>query len=310
MLLTHSEMNSDQIKLYEDNGFVPVYVWSHAIIARDWYRYAEIDPVLLSNRIEYDFLVYNRAWSGTREYRLKFAELVTTSGLASNCLMGFSPYDADEHYTNHVFKNTAFKINATDLETNFFLNTADANSSADYVGVDYARCGIEVVLETMFDDARWHLTEKALRPIACGKPFILAATPGSLKYLRSYGFETFGEIINEDYDSIVDPVQRLTAIVSEMQRISTLSKDQKAQVFSQLNQISQRNKQRFFSLDFQQQVIQEYKQNFYQGYDKVLSSRHGQYLFKHLDFVLTVNPESVRFSAHEIDYLRSLLISK
>jgi hypothetical protein len=46
------------------------------------------------------------------------------------------------------------------------------------------------------------LTEKALRPIACGQPFILAATPGSLQYLRSYGFKTFSGYIDETYDTI------------------------------------------------------------------------------------------------------------
>lgn len=310
MLLTHSEINSSQIKIYEDNGFVPVYIWSHAIIARDWYRYAEIDPTLLVNSVKYDFLIYNRAWSGTREYRLKFAELIVAKSLASNCLMGFSPYDTSEHYTNHKFKNNAFNISANNLEHNFFLNTADANSSADYVNTDYAQCGIEVVLETLFDDSRWHLTEKSLRPIACGKPFILAATPGSLRYLKSYGFETFDGILDESYDNIVDPVQRLNAIVAEMQRISNMHKDQKAQMLSQLNLISQRNKQRFFSVAFQEQVMQEYKENFYQGYSKVQNSRHGEILFRHLNFVLTVCPPAARFSSSEIDYLRSLLILK
>lgn len=310
ILITHSEMNSSQIEIYKHNGFVPVYVWSHAMIARDWYRYAESDPVLLSNNIEYDFLIYNRAWSGTREYRLKFAELVATSSLASKCLMGFSPYDSGSHYTGHKFKNNIFKIATAELEKSFFLNTTDSNASADYVNADYARCGIEVVLETLFDDDRWHLTEKSLRPIACGKPFILAATPGSLRYLRSYGFETFDGIIDESYDNVIDPVQRLSAIISEMQRIANIPANKRLQMFAQLNQISQRNKQRFFSTGFHKQVTQEYEENFNQGYDIVLNSRNGEYLTRHLNFILSAYPAATRLSRDEIDYLRTLLISK
>jgi hypothetical protein len=49
------------------------------------------------------------------------------------------------------------------------------------------------VAETVFD-TRIHLTEKTLRPIACGHPFILAAGPGSLKYLQTYGFRTFSPL--------------------------------------------------------------------------------------------------------------------
>jgi hypothetical protein len=69
------------------------------------------------------------------------------------------------------------------------------------------------VLETLFDDHRWHLTEKSLRPIACGKPFVLMATPGSLQYLRQYGFKTFDGLIDETYDSIQNPKQRLQAVL-------------------------------------------------------------------------------------------------
>lgn len=309
MLLTHSELNSSQTTLYENDGFVLVYVWSHALIARDWFRYAEVDPKLLTSNVEYDFLIYNRAWSGTREYRLKFAELVVNSMLSSYCLMGFNPTDSGVSYTDHVFNNPAFAISSKSLENNFFLNTTSASASADYVSNDYVRCGIEVVLETLFDDTRWHLTEKTLRPIACGKPFILTATAGSLKYLRSYGFETFDGLINESYDNITDHYQRLCAIILEMQRVSELNRDEKLQLFSRLNQIALRNKQRFFSSAFQEQVLQEYKDNFYCGYDKVLNSRTGIHLFRHLNFASAVYPNAARVSPDETEYLRLLTIS-
>lgn len=120
---------------------------------------------------------------------------------------------------------------------------------------------IEVVLETLFDDTRQHLTEKTLRPIACGHPFILAATPNSLQYLRSYGFETFDGLIDETYDTISDPIQRLHAIVSSMKQLLTAD----ANVHAQLKSIAARNKKRFFSAEFQQHVIDEFKSNFDQA---------------------------------------------
>jgi hypothetical protein len=39
-LLLHSEKNSVEVSRYQQDQFVPVYYWSHAIIARDWFRYA------------------------------------------------------------------------------------------------------------------------------------------------------------------------------------------------------------------------------------------------------------------------------
>ena len=261
-LLLHSELNSNQVAKFSLNGFVPVYFWSHAIIAQDWFRYARHDPKLIFNlnEIQKDFLVYNRAWSGTREYRLHFAQQLATHNLVAHTQIAFAAMDNDMHYVDHVFANKKFQIHLHNLEQLYPFNTADSGSSADYCGSDYAACGIEIVLETLFDDSRWHLTEKTLRPIACGKPFILAATPGSLQYLRDYGFETFAGLINESYDTITDSKIRLDAIVTEMKRIAALDADVKQALYAKLHAIAQRNKQRFFN-GIVDQVMDEYKTN-------------------------------------------------
>jgi hypothetical protein len=47
--LSHSEKNSQELELYEQNDFIGVYYWSHALIARDWFRYAKLDPLLTIN---------------------------------------------------------------------------------------------------------------------------------------------------------------------------------------------------------------------------------------------------------------------
>lgn len=259
-LLCHSEKNSPELEKFSKD-FIGVYYWSHAIIARDWFRYAEYDPTL-KQRIEYDydFLIYNRAWQGTREYRLKFVELLVQNQLQSNCLTSFSPTD-NTHYTNHVFKNPTLATTITNFEELLPKNTHRSCASADYNNSDYNQCGMEVVLETLFDDSRHHLTEKALRPIACGKPFMLVATQGSLQYLRDYGFETYGEFIDETYDTIASPLDRLQAIIAEMNRIQNLPTDQKINLWKNLNQIAQKNKALFFSSEWHQTIVNEYISN-------------------------------------------------
>ena len=261
-LLLHSEQNSTQVDAFTQNGFVPVYFWSHAIIARDWFRYARLDPVLTFDveKIQKDFLIYNRAWSGTREYRLFFAQLMVDRNLIDCSTVNFSMLDNDVDYRQHQFANKHLQISNHELHKCFEPNVANSASSADYDNKDYASSGIEIVLETLFDDTRWHLTEKSLRPIACGKPFMLAGTPGSLQYLRNYGFETFSDLIDESYDLIVDPYLRLQAIADEMQRISQLSLIEKYKLYTELDVICQRNKQHFFN-EFVDQVITEYKNN-------------------------------------------------
>jgi hypothetical protein len=116
-------------------------------------------------------------------------------------------------------------------------------------------------LETLFDDARHHLTEKALRPIACGRPFILAATAGSLQYLKQYGFKTFDGLIDETYDRIQDPRKRLEAIVQEIKRISILDHDQKKLLWSKLYAIAEHNRRLFFSDAWRDLIVHEFKNN-------------------------------------------------
>ena len=264
VLLCHSEKNSQELDLYQQNGFIGVYYWSHAVIARDWFRFAQHDAMLEPNfnNIVYDFLIYNRAWSGRREYRLTFAEMLANKNLISCCQMSFSETDNDLHYTQHTFANADLAISRNDLHSLYPPNLSDASSSADYNNKDYSISAVEVVMETLFDDSRHHLTEKILRPIACGRPFILVATQGSLEYLKQYGFETFDGLINETYDSILDPWQRLEAIVQELERISSMSLDEKKLLWTQLYAISQRNQKLFFSDEWQDSIVKEFKDNF------------------------------------------------
>jgi hypothetical protein len=287
-IIAHSEQNSDQVEQYKQNGFIPVYFWSHALIAADWFRYAQHDPLLEHNieNISQDFLIYNRAWSGSREYRLTFTEMLANSTIISNCLTTFSPVDDGQHYTQHQFKNPILQINHNRLQEIFALNKHLSSASADYNNLDYKQSGIEIVLETLFDDTRWHLTEKTLRPIACGKPFMLAATPGSLQYLKNYGFETFGEYINEDYDLTVNPRDRLQAIVSEMKRIAELPNEQKRKLWQQLHVISNRNQQKFFNTAWQDSIEQEFYYNLDHAMNKMKQNCTGKH-WKKLKTVLS-----------------------
>ncbi len=265
VVVVHSELNSEQVQWFENNGAVPVYWWSHAVIALDWFRYAKVDPVLnYAQPPVKDFLIYNRAWQGSREYRLKFSELLVENNLHNHCQMGFNPIDG-QNYALHQFKNPKMQIKRWDIEQYFEPNQASSVASADYCVADYVNTGIEVVLETLFDDTKWHLTEKILRPIACGHPFILASTPGSLQYLRRYGFKTFNPLIDESYDAITDPADRLQAIVRTMQQVANLPTLEKQQLYASLQLIADYNQQRFFSAEFVDQVVNEFKTNFAQA---------------------------------------------
>jgi hypothetical protein len=259
-ILLHSEQRSDQVEKYQQKSFIPAYYWSHAIIARDWFRYAE--HVALKKQAQKIFLIYNRAWSGTREYRLQFAELLVRLDLQEHCKTSINPVEPELeiHYELHNFVNPIWRPTIV-LENYFPTSTAHSTYSADFDIDDYEATDIEVVLETLFDDSRLHLTEKSLRPIACGQPFILAGTHGSLEYLRSYGFKTFGHVWDESYDLIEDPQERLNAIADLMKQIANWMPWVRERKLAEAQAVADHNRQHFFSLDFFNKVTQELQDN-------------------------------------------------
>lgn len=259
-VLLHSEMRSQDVIKYARAGYVMAYYWSHAIIARDWFRFAEHCEQRKS--VDHTFLIYNRAWGGTREYRLKFMELVARAGLADRCLTSVNPVEPelDVRYDQHQFDQPRWRPDLI-LEDHYKISTAHSHYSADFDIEDYDRTDIEVVLETLFDDSRLHLTEKSLRPMACGQPFMLAGTAHSLALLRTYGFQTFSEVWDETYDTMEDPEQRMQAMVDVMTHMAAWSDQEREIKMARARQIAQANREYFFSDKFFDLVVNELRRN-------------------------------------------------
>lgn len=291
-LLLHSEKRSTNLEKYR-NDLIPVYYWSHALIARDWFRYAEHET--FKKDTKKTFLIYNRAWSNTREYRLKFLEFLIRLDVAKDCSASVSPIEPELgiHYDQHQFINPAWRPTQV-LENHFPINSADSHASADFDSYDYMSTDIEVVLETLFDDARLHLTEKSLRPIACGQPFILAGTHGSLEYLRSYGFKTFGLIWDERYDECADPEERLMRVADLMKQIANWGPWIREQKLAQARAIADYNKKHFFSKEFFNRVVDELKTNLQLAFEEQRNGNNYHAWTARWDNLLTY-PEVVEF---------------
>jgi hypothetical protein len=78
---------------------------------------------------------------------------------------------------------------------------------------------IDIITETMFDYPHPCVTEKILKPLLSKRMFIVVGAPNLLEWLHHKGFKTFTPFIDESYDSIVDPVERITAITTEIDRL-------------------------------------------------------------------------------------------
>jgi len=280
-ILLHSEKNSTELEKYENTGrYQGAFYWSHAMIALDWYRYAQhdttLDTIIQNKKM---FLIYARDFSGTRSYRKTFLSML-------------------DPIKNHCQIGSVSKL------------TAHSDASATYDSLDLASTDISVILETLFNDQRIHLTEKTLRAIACGHPFMLAAGPGSLDFLKSYGFQTFSPWIDESYDTIQNHDQRLHAIYKEMQRLASLPLYQKANILTHCKSIAVTNKKHFFSEKFIKQVTDELVNNVNNAYssDNYCSqhwSLRRNWRKKH-NYSSTREPENKLLNSYLIPMVRHL----
>lgn len=298
MLLVHSEQRSQNLEKYEKLGCQGIYWWSHAAITRDWFRYAKIDPRLTYGEdFDLDFNIYNRAWSGSREYRLKFLSLVSAANLKEYCNVKFNRRCDGVDYRNHVYKNPRLDVGDFDF-SDIEENTSPPSASADYDNKDYTRCALDIVLETVCDDDRWHLTEKTLRPIACGKPFILVGTQGSLQYLRSYGFQTFSRLIDESYDNESDIIFRLEKIVSVMRDIARAGVKEKRSLYRAMHAVAQENQRWYWSDDFARKIFDEFQQNYRQARECIMNIPCGQNWIQARQYMAGLDRDYVRALIH------------
>lgn len=128
-------------------------------------------------------------------------------------------------------------INATTFGCKNFkhpLISGGPNDFATRYQADFYRhISLDVVVETVLDYRYAYITEKTLRPISCKRMFIVLGACNSLKLLRSLGFITFDDFIDESYDSIKDPKKRFLAVKKEIIRICNMPLDSIKQYMSE-----------------------------------------------------------------------------
>ena len=107
----------------------------------------------------------------------------------------------------------------------------------------YNTAAIGIESETFLEDYLDYnpgLTEKTMRPLILGNPFLVYNNRGTLTTLKEMGFETFNKIIDESYDDILNPQQRFEAILKEVGR---LSKEDPAKLLHSVNDILDHNQE-------------------------------------------------------------------
>lgn len=92
-----------------------------------------------------------------------------------------------------------------------------ANTWQRYCNIEwYNSTQFSLVAESMISTRLW-ISEKTYKPLAFGHALIVWGSLGTLEFVRSQGFETFGHCIDESYDSVILPGARLQAIIKQLE---------------------------------------------------------------------------------------------
>lgn len=143
-----------------------------------------------------------------------------------------------QHYSLPVVENSLIQTDKLDYKLNIETGLAilqgqgRINSHQIPVDVDYTSkqasdkliavtqdCFCSLVTESKFHSSRPNFSEKTLRAIISGRPFVLLAPQGTLQLLRDLGVKTFSQFWDESYDLEADSTKRFEKVMFVIKEI-------------------------------------------------------------------------------------------
>jgi hypothetical protein len=269
-LLT-SERDSDNVDtLCARYQWRPLYYFFHGWAALDWYR--GYDKTFLIKPIEEraptrTFIAPNRIIAGERQHRLQMLYWIFKLGLTNNHISCPETCPAENVSIHDAI--VPLKSKYPDIESVFASQTLPINFAGEtdhpmhscWLSLfdECADSMLYLVTETVATGRRHHITEKTFKPIAMGMPFVIVGTQGSLEYLRSYGFKTFGDFWDESYDTIDDDNERIATVAKTLADLDRLSELEKTQLYRSMASTIKHNWDHFYGGNFEKVLWLELK---------------------------------------------------
>ena len=263
-----SDLKKHLCRLHDCNDW---YYFFHGFAALDWFR----DGQYFDQQIDWSrpYISLNRLHVNDRSYRLNLVARLQESNLLQHGHVSlhlnhteYGSWQQEIYSSNTKLSATARQLIAKHISDPLILDrentTGDLSADFGHQEFELWKSGLwHIVTETVFYYNKLHLTEKIFKPIVAQRPFLLAAAPGNLAYLKSYGFKTFDTWIDESYDTIVDNDQRLQAIVDQVHKLCSLSDRELRVMHSEMMPILEYNFNHLYS-NFKHVIVNELVDNF------------------------------------------------
>ena len=265
-----SERDSDAVDaVCKKYNWKSYYYFFHGWAALDWYRGYDRTFLITpwtERTITKTFLAPNRIVAGERQHRLEMLYWIFKLGMTDNHISCPAVCPAENIAILDAVQ--PLKKKYADIETVFaeqslpmnFAGETDHPMHSCWLSLfdQSAESLLYLVTETVATGRKHHLTEKTFKPIALGMPFIIVGTQGSLRYLRSYGFKTFGDLWDESYDDEPDDSKRIEKIAQTLKLLDGLE-EYRQDIFDSAQEIVRHNWNHFYHGGFEAILWQELK---------------------------------------------------
>ena len=123
----------------------------------------------------------------------------------------------------------------------------------------YNQTAYTVIAETCWQDNFAFFTEKTAKPIMAKRLFVVFAGAGYLANLRRLGFKTFGDIIDESYDTETDALVRWQLAWDQ---VKWLSEQPQAEILERIRPTVEYNAEVMLTTDWYDQFRSQFEQDF------------------------------------------------
>ena len=196
-----------------------------------WYkmyrRYKEVKLKFNHLDKKYDFLYLNKT---SRPHRELLFNKLNEQNLLSNSLYSF--------LSKQIKLDKRYELPWVDPD-----NYPSYGNDRDIFEPQFNSTTFNIVSETIVHDEVF-MTEKIWKPIIAGQLFIVHGKCHYLEDLRLLGFQTYGDFIDESYDSIESLEQRTDAVAEICRELKEKSY---TQLYTDTEEIREHNQKIFFS---------------------------------------------------------------
>lgn len=209
------------------------------------YTLSELESDLAPNNLDFrkkSFLAFNRE---PRAHRRVLAGFLERTGLLEQTMISFpkpedpfliTKFDEYGEGLHHIFKSPEMLRFGNSDFMKFAEHAPYTVDFEDLLGLHISWCTkapfrettLCVLTERLFHSPNDHVlfTSKIFKSIANSHPFVVIGAQRSLERLRKHGYQTFSGLLDESYDLMSDPDERMAAIFKILSNFAKLSRSE------------------------------------------------------------------------------------